>query len=397
MNVLCITNLFPNKYEPNRGMFNFQLFMALAKLVNMRIIAPIPYYPGMSLLPGFTHFGRVKGAVDMENLNNIKVYHPRYFSLPKIGRSFYGYFYFIGIRKLIQEIKKDFDFDVILSSFAYPDGYASFLLAKKLNKPLVSEILGSDIYLHAKHYFRKHMILKSLKNSQKVIAMSEGLKKEVIRHGVLKENIIVNYNGVNKNIFFYKDKMVAKKELGLDSEVCNVLFVGNLVPVKGIENLLHAMAQLVKSENKKFMLYIIGYGSLKSLLSTMSYQMGLEKFIHFIGEKNHNEISTWMQACDLFCLPSYSEGVPNVILEAMSCGTPVVASEVGGIPEIVTPNEQGILVPPGDPNALAKALIIASDKQWNYKEISNSTSKFTWDNSAKKLYLALLGECGVDR
>ena len=394
MNVLAITNLFPNAYEPRRGMFNAQLFAALANMVNMRVIAPIPYYPGMSLFPRLTNFGRVRGMIDVEEVNNVKVFHPRYFSPPKIGRSIYGYLYYIGIRKLIQKIRKDFNFDVILSSFAYPDGYASFLLAKKMNTPFVVEILGSDIYFHARHYLRKRMILKSLTDSHRVIAMSEGLKNEVVRYGIPDEKVIVNYNGVNKDIFYYEDKALAKLKLKLNSKGCHILFVGNLVPVKGLPNLLNALGWLINKEKKHFVLHIIGQGPLKSSLSKMAKKMGLKDFIHFIGEKSHDEISLWMKACDLFCLPSFSEGVPNVLLEAMSCGTPVIASDVGGIPEIVVSERQGILVPPGDPSSLAKALGVASDKQWDYRDISNCVAKFTWDDSAKKLYLELLDACG---
>jgi glycosyltransferase involved in cell wall biosynthesis len=367
--------------------------MALSKLVNIKVLAPIPYYPGMNYFPSRTNFGRVEGPINDEQYNGLSVFHPRYFSIPKIGRSLYGYLYYAGIIRIVQKIRSEFNFDVILSSFVYPDGYASFLVAKKIKVPHIVEILGSDIYLNCKYAIRKKMVLKALLGSDKIIAMSEALKNEIIGFGVPDKKVIVNYNGVNRNIFHYEDKGLAKQKLNLDPRVFHILFVGNLVPVKGLKYLLQAIEILRKKYSTKIRLHIIGQGNLKHSLTNIAKNIGLKYMVQFLGEKNHIQISLWMKACDFFCLPSLSEGVPNVLLEAMSCGTPVIASKVGGIHEIVISNRYGLLVQPGCSIKLAEVLRTAIEKKWNYREISAYAGKFSWVASAKVLHNELKTAC----
>lgn len=386
LKVLVITNLFPNHYEPRRGMYNLQLFTALSKFVDIMIVAPIPYYPGMSLFSGLANSGRVKDINKVEMINNLKVLHPRYLSIPKVGRSLYGYLFYFSIYKLIREIKRDFDFDIILSPWAYPDGFASFLIARKLDVPFFIHILGTDINDYTKYFLRRKMIVKALRASNKVIAMSKALREKVIGYGIPEEKVMVNYNGVNRDIFNDTNKEDARHELNLDSNKRHILFVGNLVPVKGLEYLIQAVSLLLNNEKIPTDLHIIGQGHLKAALEKLVKNKGLANNVNFLGEKNHEEISLYMKACTVLCLPSMNEGVPNVLLEAMSCGTPVVASRVGGIPEVVVSEKLGILTPPKDVKSLAMALSAALNKEWNYKEIRNYTEKFSWNDCADRLY-----------
>jgi glycosyltransferase involved in cell wall biosynthesis len=386
LKILAVSNLFPNKFEPNRGLFNFQLIKNLNKIADISVVAPVPYYPGMRLFPAKANFGRIASNIDTEKREGIILYHPRYFSLPKILRSLYGYFYYVGVFEVIYRMHKVRNFDAILSSFAYPDGYAVHLVAKKLKLPHFITVLGSDIYMHGEHLIRRKLIRKALIGSKKVIAMSRALKEEVVLYGIEKKKVIVNYNGIDREIFKRQDKIESKQKLSIDKKIFHILFVGNIVKVKGLDYLINAVAILRKRSELKIKVYIIGQGKLKEKLVKKVSELGLENVIEFVGEKKHTEIAAWMNACDVLCLPSLSEGVPNVVLEAMSCGTPIVATMVGGIPEVVKENVHGFIIPPKDSEKLATALLLAEKNRWNHSSISDYADKFRWNRSAKKLY-----------
>jgi glycosyltransferase involved in cell wall biosynthesis len=132
------------------------------------------------------------------------------------------------------------------------------------------------------------------------------------------------------------------------------LFVGNLVPL-GIELLVSASARLV-AEKINFSCYLIGQGPSQLQLEQQIRELGLERTIHCLGSKSHDELPDWYRAADVVVLPSRSERPPNVLLEALACGTRFVASDVGGIPEIAD-GDRGKLVPPNGVEALAKAMI----------------------------------------
>jgi len=303
---------------------------------------------------------------------------------PKVGRSAYGRFYYWSIRRQVRQVVERDRIDVILGTWAYPDGYAAYLVARDLGIPCVIKAHGTDINEYIESRTRRKMIVHALNGSAKVVAVSRALKNKMAEAGVAGDRIEVIYNGVDRQTFRPIDRQTACSRVGLEPGVKRVLFVGNLKPVKGLEYLIDAMAGLAAHGSPPH-LHIVGYGLLESSLKERVSHKRLEGKVHFEGERDHAELPTWLNACDVLCLPSISEGVPNVVLEALSCGTPVVASNVGGIPEIVTGDEAGILVEPRRPRQIAEAIRRVLDSDWDKDSVSRLTEGFDWEESASKL------------
>lgn len=379
MKVLFFSNLYPNSQEPTRAPFNKQKLAHLKKFCEIVVVAPIAWFPGKSLF--------VKQDIPFEEIiDGLKVYHPRVFYTPKILRSCYGIFYYLSVCAFIKNLSSKFNFDAIYSSWVYPDGFAAMKLSKEFKKPFICEALGSDINLHARSYLRRLLIARTLQAACKVVVASNDLKEKIVKLGVTPEKVLVIYIGVNHLLFQPMEKGSARKKLGLQDKEKIILFVGNLVKVKGIDLLLEAV-KLLKFPDWK--LYIVGKGELENSLRKTIKSSGLENKVTMVGACQHQDISSWMNAADLLCLPSLMEGLPNVILESFACGLPVVASRVGGIPEVINDENTGILIPPEDVQSLAKALENALAKNWDRDYIVKSVSGFFWENNACQLFEAL--------
>lgn len=393
MKILVITNLFPNKLEPERATYNRQQVCMLSKFCEIKVLAPIAWYPFKC---SFDKNIKISDIPNKEIIDGIEVFHPKYFMIPKVGRSLYGILFFFSILLPILKIYGSFKFDVIFATWAYPDSFASVLISKFLKMPIITKVHGTDINEYSQYWLRRRMISFTLNNSDKVISVSKALKKRMIEIGVRSEKIKVIYNGINSNIFRPLDRIQTRKELGISLDKKVILFVGNLRPVKGLDYLIDAFTQIAKSGN--IQLIIIGEGELRKHLEDKIRKYNIQDYIYMPGNRPHNEITKWMNASDLLCLPSLSEGVPNVILESLSCGVPVVASNVGGIPEIIISSDYGITVEPGNTSELKKALLECLVKTWNRDLIHVYSNKFSWYNNVKEIYheienIYIKGQC----
>ncbi len=387
LKVLVITNLFPNGKEPNRGIFIKQELLELAKLVELQVVAPVPWFPFKSSL--FRKWAFNRGIKAEENINGIKVYHPRWFVSPKIFRSLYGFFFYFSIKGEIEKIRKKFAFEIIYTPWIYPDGFASTLLARKFKKPLVLHARGCDINLYTKYYIRRKLIQWCLKKASKTIVVSEALSNKIESLNVLKGKIAIIRNGIDTNIFKPLGKNKCKTKLDILKYEKVVLFIGSLDEVKGTRYLLEAFLK-INTINKKVHLIIIGKGYLKQDIIEFINKNMLNEYVQFADEIKHEDIPLWINSSDVLCLPSIREGMPNVILESLACGTPVVASDIGGIPEIISSDKYGILVPPGNADLLARAIIEAINRSWDVDTLKDHIKPFTWENCAKECFQELL-------
>ena len=381
MKVLIITNLFPNSRQPGRGIFNQQQFKELAQLCDLKIIAPLPWCPPFKL---FARWDNCAQVPDKETMEGIEVFHPRYLVTPRVGRSLYGFFFYLGIIQTMKKVAQDFPFDIILATWAHPDAFAGMLAAKHFKKPLVIKVHGSDVNLFSKYFWRRLMMRRAFEHSQKIIAVSSDLKEKIKHLGILEDKIAVIGNGVNTQIFKPMDKAECRKKLSLPAQQKLVVFIGNLVEVKGIKFLIAAFRDL----SHDVTLRIVGEGGLRPMLEEQVKELNLSQRIVFTGRCPHNDIPVWMNAADIFCLPSLNEGCPNVVLEALACGTLVVASRVGGIPDMITSPEQGILVAPQDSKGLAQAIDTLITKVKG-KQKNEAILKRSWNDTAREVYQVL--------
>ena len=414
MKILVVTNLFPNRLQPTRGMYNLQEFTELARLCELKVIAPIPW-----TIPfgknGFLASIPKKEFIEADG-GMIEVFHPRHLVIPKFGRSLYGLLLAVPLFFLARRLRQQEDFDALLAAWADPDGVATALVSRLIKKPFVLKVLGSDINELLGSRLRRRAIHYALKKASKVIAVSNPLKWRVAELGIREANIEVHPNGVNRRKFRPLDKIAVRRKLGLPVDRRVILFVGNLVPVKGVNYLLEAFHRLILSaEGQIPLLLIIGEGAQKATLQSMAQDYHILEHISFVGAKPHDEMPLWMNAGDILCLPSLNEGMPNVILEALACGKPVVASAVGGIPEMLQQGKNGFqpkypvgagessrendlldresrlktkngfLVPPSDPIELSRALQAALNANWQSAKISKAVEYLSWQENARAI------------
>lgn len=389
MKILVITNLFPNSIEPTRGIFNFQQFKTLASLpgVEIKIIAPVPWFPKLKIKKEWYNFSLIPNK---EMLSNFEVYHPRYVVIPKILRALDGIAFFFGIMLTVKEIQKEFSFDCIFATWAYPDGFGSALIAQMFKKPFFIKVHGSDIDIHIKSRFRKKMVACALQKSAKIISVSQNLKGKMVSLGIAQDKIAVIPNGVNTELFKPLDQIECRKTLGLPLDKKIILFVGNLKRDKGVIDIVDAVFRLSGEKKIDAFLAIVGDGPLKEELEKKAADLSLlPSNILLSGSRPHNEIPVWMNASDVFCLPSYHEGCPNVILEALACRKPVVATTVGAIPELINKLKCGNLVPTGNVNMLEKALLEVLSSSNIPEQIGEFVDNRSWKNNAENVFSEL--------
>jgi glycosyltransferase involved in cell wall biosynthesis len=356
MKILVYTSLFPNHLNPDFGIFIKNRMFNFAKLDNCQIVvvAPVPYCPPWKRLGRWYEFSKIKKK---EVMQGIIIYHPRYLLVPKISMLVHGLSMFLSSIGTIKKIKKEFSFDLIDAHYVYPDGFAGLLLGRYFNKPLVVTARGSDIHQFSQMRFIKPFIKKTLKQSQHNISVCNALGKIMIDLGSPVERIDVIPNGVDIDRFFPVDKKAARKYLSISPTTKVIFSVGSLIPLKGHHLTIEALKEIIKQIPEAH-LYIAGKGDYLKALENKISELRLEKFITLLGHVRHTELINWYSAADVFCLASSREGWANVIMESMACGTPVVATNVWGAPEIITDPDVGILVE-RNPEAISKALIHA--------------------------------------
>ena len=242
---------------------------------------------------------------------------------------------------------------------------------------------GSDLNVQAEYPLRRRQIRSALRGSGAVVAVSRALADKAISIGADPARVSVIYNGVDSALFFPGSRREARLRLQVSSDARLMLFVGNLKVTKGCLDLLEAFPAVLAALPRAQLVYV-GAGPSQAALLDRAAALGCAERVRLVGEIPHAALGDWFRAADLLCLPSHNEGVPNVVLEAMACGTPVVATRVGGIPEVV-PDYAGILVPVGEQVALSAALIKASEHEWNNTQIALHAGDFRWDDNVGRL------------
>jgi glycosyltransferase involved in cell wall biosynthesis len=351
MRILAITNLYPTPYQPRRAPFNHQQFRRLAARHPLRVIAPISWTD--ELTARRERRGRLpenrRGKLD-----EIVVEYPRFCFPPKVLRGQHGHCFQWSIRRAFERALAEFAPDLVLATWAYPDGWASVRLGHQAGLPVVIKVHGSDILTLRRDSARQRRTSEALRRAEGIIVVSQDLARWVIELGAEPDRVQVVYNGVDSEVFHPGSQQEARCRLGVCGDEPIVLFVGHLEPVKGLDFLIEACARVARS-GVRFRCYLIGHGSMETALRRQIARSGLEERVRLVGPRPQVELADWYRAADVLVLPSRSEGFPNVLLEATACGLPFVASRVGGIPEIAE-HTAGRLFPVGDVDQQAESL-----------------------------------------
>jgi glycosyltransferase involved in cell wall biosynthesis len=376
LRVLAITKIFPNAAEPLSAPFNRQQFAALAKRCELHVMATIPWFPGAGFASRWSSAGKLAEVPRAETIEGIPVTHPRTLFVPRILHGAWGPMYAASILPQLHRFRGKVD--VVLGSWAYPDGFAAVVAAKLLRVPAVVKLHGSDVNIIAKLPGPRRLSQWALPQAAKIVAVSRALADEVVELGVPRENVALVMNGVNSDLFHVADRVKARRDLGIPELGPLALYVGNLKPEKGVLDLAEAWKRVGVPGAR---LVIVGGGAAKDQLASQG--------LHVVGPQPLERIPRWLAAADVLVLPSHAEGTPNVVLEALACGRRVVASAVGGIPDLVNDPLLGALVPPKNPPALAAALAEALRTPYDPAAVAVLGARNDWDASAKQLLAVL--------
>ncbi|HSN69946.1 MAG TPA: glycosyltransferase family 4 protein [Steroidobacteraceae bacterium] len=382
LRVLAVSNLFPSPVEPHRATYNRQQFAALARSVDLQVLVPVYWHQWRSRDYPDTEFDGVRATYFPF------VYPPRV--LPGLHGPAMGF----SLLATKRRVARRFDPHVVLASWLHPDAYGAAGLARSLRCPLVVKVHGSDANVLATVPARRRQIESVLKAADAIVAVSEALRSRLLELGAPAATTAVVYNGVDRALFRPGNRAQAKTQLGLDPAHRHVLYVGNLKVSKGCEDLLRAIAAASDRVAEDVRFVFAGSGPDRARILALAEALGVTGRTDFVGTVAHSELPEWYRAADLVCLPSHNEGVPNVLLESMACGVPIVATRVGGIPEVV-PECAGLLVQPQAIEELSDALIAALDRPWEPSSITQHAERFDWQRSADALLEVLRRAVGA--
>jgi len=383
MRVLILTKIFPNRAEPRSSPFNRQQFSALSRLCDVEILATIPWFPGAAAFSKWSRAGRLLDVPASEVIDGVTVHHPRFMFLPKVGHGIAGPLYAASLARAA--MKYEGRVDVVLGSWAYPDGFAAVALARLLGVPAVIKLHGSDMNVVAELRGPRMLLSWAMTRAARVVAVSSPLRDKAIGLGAAPAVVDVVPNGVDRTRFHPRDRSEARRTLRIgDGPVA--LYVGNVERHKGVVDLVHAFSTL-REPGSRAELFVVGDGAAMGECRRIADGAGAP--VTFVGPRRHDEIPTWLAAADALVLPSWNEGTPNVVLEALASGRRVVATSVGGVPDVVSTDAAGVLVPPRNPEALAKAMWSVLSQPYDPASVVGAVRNPDWHESAAMLHESL--------
>ena len=377
INVLSFTTLYPNEKQPRHGIFIEQRLKQLIQAadIQLKVVAPVPWFPLKNKC--FGQYGLYSEVAAHENRFGIDVYHPNYLVIPKIGMTITPILLALsGLKRVKQVIKEGFKPDVIDAHYVYPDGVAAALIGKWLNIPVIITARGSDINVLPNYTLPKKMILWATKRAVMNITVSHALKEEMQKLGVPGDKIKVLRNGVDLDTF--KILPDVRKEKRYD--VKQLISVGNLIELKGHHLIIEALKNLPDTE-----LTIVGEGPMEGQLKQLAIDYDVADRVNFVGYKTHQELVKLYNQADALVLASSREGMPNVLLEAMACGTPVISSSVGGAVEVVTEASAGILLEERSANSIERAVKRFMQCLPKASDTREYAEQFSWEATMSNL------------
>lgn len=373
MKILTFSTLYPSAARPSHGIFvetRLRYLLGSGK-VAAKVIAPVPWF--FSARPCFGEYANFARTPSAEVRNGIEVMHPRYLLLPKMGMSIAPFAIAKACAKLIERVRHEgFDFDLIDAHYFYPDGVAAVMLGKHLNKPVVITARGTDLNLLPQYRMPRAMIQCAAREAAAMITVCAALKRTLVELGAAASKIEVLRNGVDLERFKAGDREAQRQELGLTRST--LISVGHLVAHKGHDLVIMALDQLPDTD-----LLIVGSGMEENNLRKLASECGVTSRVRFLGAVPQERLKDYYGAADALVLASSREGWANVLLEAMACGTPVIASDVGGTPEVVASEAAGVLMTERSASGVAAAVKRLFAKLPAREVTRRYAERFSWE------------------
>ncbi len=379
--ILVFSTLYPSAVRPVHGVFVETRLRELLKTgaVQAKVVAPVPWFPSQH--PRFGEYASFAATPRAERRNDIDVVHPRYLLPPKVGMNVAPYTMAVGALWAIRRLQaQGFDFDVIDAHYYYPDGVAAMLLSRWLGKPFVVTARGTDLNLVPQYPFPRKLILETAAAASASIGVCQALMDTLADMGAERGKLHTLRNGVDLQRFTPEPRLAARERVGLAPDGRYLLSVGHLIERKGHHIAIEGVAHMPGVR-----LLIAGAGPERERLQRLAESLKVADRVSFVGLVQQADLKWWYSAADALTLCSDREGWANVLLESMACGTPVLATNIWGTPEVVCSPDAGLLLRERSGLALAEA--------WGQLQLAMPTreatrkhaERYSWDATTQGL------------
>jgi teichuronic acid biosynthesis glycosyltransferase TuaC len=377
MRTVTFSTLYPNCVQPRNGIFIEQRLRHLMETgeVESHVVAPVPWFPWPH--PFFGSYGDCARVPYYEERHGIPIYHPRYPRLPKVGLSSAPLMMATAVKPVLEGmIERGFDFDLIDAHYVYPDGVAAVILGQHFGKPVVMSVLGDDVITYPKFLIPRSLLLWAVDHALGITSVCEALKRRLVDWGAPEGKVRVVLHGVDLELFQPVDRDEVRQRLGLSGTV--LLSVGHATPRKGHHLAIEALKDLPEAT-----LLIAGDGWYEATLRGLAASLGVEDRVRFLGQVDQEDLKEYYGVADALVLASSREGIANVLLEAMACGTPVIATDVWGTPEAVTCPDAGVLMTARTVPALVEAARRLFDHYPDRAATRRHAASFPWERTSQ--------------
>lgn len=377
LRILTLSTLFPAASRPNFGIFIERQCSALSAVRDfaVTVINPIGIAPWP--LSQFGHQALLRTLPAKEEWGELTVYRPRFTAIPKIGSQFNPAMIASAVLPLARRLHAETPFDLIDAEFFYPDGPAAMRLSKALDIPFTIKARGADIHHWGKQPGCAEQIIEAADRASGLLTVSGALKSDMVKLGMTADKITVHYTGLDQSRFGLRDRSTEKAKLGIAGPL--VLSVGALIPRKGQALLIAALPDLADAT-----LMLVGQGESEADYRALAERLGVADRVRFMGNVAHDDLPPLFAAADVMALVSASEGLANAWVESLACGTPIVASDVGGIRELIKTADAGQIVE-RNPETIAAAIRELLANPPAPDAVAASVSAFSWDENARQL------------
>ena len=378
--LLTFSTLYPNGEQPNHGVFveNRLRHLVASGEATSTVLAPVPFYPAFWPFIGQNDdWDRMARVARREDRHGLEVHHPRFLSIPRHGMNVAPrLLYHAAARTLRRLMAQGLQFDAIDAHYVYPDGVAAVRLGRLFAKPVVITARGSDVTQLPCYPTPRRMIRQAIVQANALVSVSAALGQTLVELGAPPERVHVMRNGIDTDVFRPRDRLAARHALGVDGPV--LISVGHLIERKGHDRTIAALALL-----PAMTLLILGDGPERQTLQALANRLGVADRVRLLGSRPHAELPAYYSAADVMVLASSREGWANVLLEAMACGTPVVASDIPGNPEVVQAPEAGLVVQANTPEGIAAGVRRLLANPPNRAATRVYAERFSWDETTR--------------
>lgn len=387
--LVVFSTLFPNSAQPKAGLFIRERMFRVGVHLPLVVVSPKPWFPGQGIIRLVRpHYRPLPGK--SERQEGYEVLFPRFLALPGVLRSLDSLFMALGSYRVLRRLRMR-GYNLIDAHFAYPDGHAAVRLGRWLGLPVTVTLRGTEVP-HSRNPALRKRLRQVFQRAEHAIAVSSSLHALAIGLGLPPDKGTTIGNGVDINRFYPIPRSEARLRLGLPAEAQIIISIGALVERKGFHRVIESIPALLAKHRELHYLIVGGpspEGDMSALFHQQVLNLGLSDRVHFLGAMSPDELKWPLSAADAFVLASRNEGWANVILEAMACGLPVVATDVGGNREVVARDDLGTIVPFDDQVALTAALDDALTREWDRSTILSYARANAWDQRMPQLIQTL--------